>query len=114
MFSVLFLIVGLFSLLNSESIGLWSLALSLILLLLAGFAPQTLSIPNKLWFKFGLLLSGIMTPIVMTLIYILTILPTGLIMWLLDRDLLGQKLNHNIKSYWIKRDQAVGSMKNQF
>jgi hypothetical protein len=85
-----------------------------IFLLLALLAPRILSSPNKLWFKFGLLLGSIVAPIVMALIYFVTILPTGLIMRLLGKDLLKPKLDKNAKSYWIERTEPVGSMKNQF
>ena len=82
--------------------------------MLALLAPRALSSPNKLWFKFGLLLGSIVAPIVMALIYFVTILPTGLIMRLLGKDLLKPKLDKNAKSYWIERTEPVGSMKNQF
>jgi len=77
-------------------------------------APQVLSLPNKLWFMFGTLLGSIVAPIVMALVYFITVLPIGLIMRLLGKDLLKQKLDKNAKSYWIERDEPIGPMKNQF
>ena len=85
-----------------------------IFLFLAFIAPNTLSLPNKLWFKFGMLLGSIIAPIVMALVYFLTVLPTGLIMRLFGKDLLNRKLDKNAKSYWIERTEQMGSMKNQF
>jgi len=38
----------------------------------------------------------------------------GLVMRLLGKDLLRQKIDKNAKSYWIDRTEPVGSMKNQF
>jgi len=73
-----------------------------------------LELPNKLWFKFGMLLGSIIAPVVMALVYFITVVPTGLIMRLLGKDLLKQKLDKNAKSYWIKRSEPIGSMKNQF
>ena len=113
-FSIVFLIVALYPLINSKDYHLWALIVSGIFLLLALLAPRILSSPNKLWFKFGLLLGSIVAPIVMALIYFVTILPTGLIMRLLGKDLLKPKLDKNAKSYWIERTEPVGSMKNQF
>jgi len=113
-FSIVFLIVSLYPLINSEGIRAWALAVSAIFLLLGFIAPNTLSLPNKLWFKFGILLGSIIAPIVMALVYFLTVLPTGLIMRLLGKDLLKQKLDKNAKSYWIERSEPMGSMKNQF
>jgi hypothetical protein len=113
-FSVVFLIVALYPLTNSEDIHLWAIIASAIFLFLAYVAPNTLSLPNKLWFKFGILLGSIIAPIVMGFVYFLTVLPTGLIMRLLGKDLLKQKLDKNAKSYWIERTEPIGSMKNQF
>ncbi len=113
-FSIVFLIVALYPLINSESLRIWALVVSIIFFLLAFLAPKILVLPNKLWFKFGLLIGSIVAPIVMTLIYFVTVLPTGLIMRLLGKDLLNQKLDKNAKSYWIERKQPMGSMKNQF
>lgn len=113
-FSIVFLLVGLYPVTRSEGFYLWALIVSATFLLLALFAPKLLSTPNKLWFKFGMLLGSIISPVVMALIYFVTVLPTGLIMRLLGKDLLRQKLDKNAKSYWIIRDEPMGSMKNQF
>ena len=113
-FSIVFLIFGLYPLINSEAIHLWSLLVSLILLALAFLAPKTLSLPNLLWFKLGLMLGAIVAPIVMALVYITTVIPTGLFVKLIGKDLLRQKLDKNAKTYWIEREQPVGTMKDQF
>ena len=113
-FSIVFLIVALYPLINSESLRIWALVVSIIFFLLAFLAPKILVLPNKLWFKFGLLIGSIVAPIVMTLVYFVTVVPTGLIMRLLGKDLLKQKLDKNAKSYWVKRSEPMGSMKNQF
>ena len=113
-FSVVFLIVALYPLTNSESLRIWALIISIIFFLLAFLAPNILVLPNKLWFKFGLLLGSIVAPIVMAFVYFVTVLPTGLIMRILGKDLLKQKLDKNAKSYWVKRSEPIGSMKNQF
>jgi large-conductance mechanosensitive channel len=113
-FSIVFLVIALYPLINSEGIRAWALIVSAVFLLLAFVVPQVLDIPNKLWFKFGILLGSIIAPIVMAFVYFLTVLPTGLIMRLLGKDLLKQKLDKNAKSYWIERSEPIGSMKNQF
>jgi len=113
-FSIVFLIVALYPLINSEGLRIWALVASMIFFLLAFIAPKVLVFPNKLWFKFGLLLGSIVAPIIMAFVYFFTVLPTGLIMRLLGKDLLKQKLDKNAKSYWIERKEPMGSMKNQF
>ena len=85
-FSIVFLIVSLSPpLINSEGLRIWALVVSIIFFLLAFLAPKILVLPNKLWFKFGLLIGSIVAPIVMAFVYFVTVLPTGLIMRLLKK-----------------------------
>ena len=111
-FSFVFLIVALYPLIYSKSLNILALIVSAIFLLLAYLAPKLLITPNKLWFKFGLLLGSIISPVVMALVYLVAVIPTGFIMRLLGKDLLKQKLDKNANSYWIKRSEPIGSMKN--
>lgn len=113
-FSMVFLLFGLYPLTNSVDIRLWAIIVSVIFLFFAFFWPQALALPNKLWFKFGIFLGSIIAPIVMALVYFVAVLPTGLIMRLLGNDLLKQKFDKNAKSYWIEKSEPMGSMKNQF
>jgi len=113
-FSLVFLIIALYPLTNSEDVYSWAIIISFIFLLLAFVAPQVLVLPNKLWFKFGILLGSIIAPVVMAFVYFFTVLPTGVIMRFIGKDILNQKLDKNTKSYWIKRSESVGPMKNQF
>jgi len=48
-FSIVFLIVALYPLINSEGLRIWALSISAIFLLLAYVAPKILNLPNKLW-----------------------------------------------------------------
>ena len=113
-FSIVFLIVALYPLINSEGLHVWAIVTSIIFFFIAFIAPNVLVFPNKLWFKLGLLIGSIIAPIVMGFVYFVTVLPTGLIMRLLGKELLKQKLDKNAKSYWIERKEPMGSMKNQF
>jgi predicted membrane metal-binding protein len=103
--------------LDPASLRLWALAIAGAFLGLAFAAPALLGPLNRLWFAFGLLLGKVMTPVVMGLLYALTIVPTGLIMRLRGRDLLHLEIDRARKSYWIVREPpgpARGSMSNQF
>ena len=113
-FTIVFLLFALYPLTNSKDINLWALIIAVIFLMLSFINPKALSFLNILWHKFGLMLGRITSPIIMFLIYFTTVIPTGLIMKLLGKDLLSQKLNKNVNSYWVKRDKPIGSMKNQF
>tara|TARA_B100000795_G_C22704546_1_gene401022 strand:+ start:352 stop:744 length:393 start_codon:yes stop_codon:yes gene_type:complete len=113
-FTIVFLIVALYPMTNSAKINIWALIISVIFLLFALIRPKSLSFLNILWSKLGYTIGGIMAPIVMFIVYFLTVVPTGLIMKFLGKDLLNQKFNKKANSYWIKREKPVGSMKNQF
>ena len=67
------------------------------------WAPQLLRHPNRLWFRFGLLLHKVVSPIILGLIFFLTVVPTGFVMRLMGRDLLRVKRDDDATSYWITR-----------
>ena len=113
-FAVVFLLISLYPLVDNKDVRLWSLIIALILFLLAYVAPKVLSVPNKLWFNLGMALGAVVTPVVMALVYFSTVVPIALIIRLVGKDLLRQKLDKNTKSYWIERNEPMGSMKDQF
>ena len=113
-FFIVFIIIGLYPLLNNEEIRVWSIILSLIFLIL-GFLNSNLLTPlNKAWIKFGILLGNIISPLVLGIIFFLVVLPTGLLMRLFKKNFLGLKFDKKLKSYWINKEKQLSSMKNQF
>ena len=110
-FFVLFLVIGLWPLINNNEIKIWSIAISVVFLVL-GLLNSKLLLPlNKLWFKFGLLLGKIISPLVMVIIFFLVVTPIGYLMRMLKKDLLNLKLNDE-KSYWIEKNEPKSKMKN--
>ena len=112
-FFVVFFLIALYPLINNEDIRIWSLVISLIFLILGLINSRILNPLNKLWFKFGILLGKIVSPIIMGIIFFLVVTPIGFIMRILGKDLLNLKFNRN-KSYWIKKNGPKSKMKNQF
>tara|TARA_B100000470_G_C19716614_1_gene357996 strand:- start:387 stop:776 length:390 start_codon:yes stop_codon:yes gene_type:complete len=112
-FFVVFLIVGLWPILSENDIRIWSIILSLIFLILGLLNSKLLTPLNKVWFKFGITLGGIVAPIVMGLIFFMVVTPISLLMKLFNKDVLNLKKNNN-KSYWILRNQQKSRMKDQF
>ena len=112
-FFVVFLLISLYPLLNNEHIKIWSLIISLIFLFLGLLNSKFLSPLNKIWFKFGLFLGKLISPLIMGFIFFLVVTPIGLLMRMLGKDLLNLKFNTK-KSYWIKKDGLKSKMKNQF
>ncbi|MCB1868838.1 MAG: hypothetical protein KDI43_09990 [Gammaproteobacteria bacterium] len=113
-FAVIFFILGLYPAIYGEPVKFWCLIISVLLAAIALLRPGILRKPNYWWFRFGILLGGIIAPVVMGAVYLMAILPTGLIMRSLGKDPLKSKQDKSVASYWIKRDTPLQPMKNQF
>ena len=112
-FFVVFLIIATYPLINGDDLRLWSLIISIIFLFLGLVNSKILNPLNKLWFKFGIFLGKIISPLIMGIIFFLVVTPIGLLMRLLNKDLLNLKFNNN-SSYWIEKTEPKSKMKNQF
>ena len=112
-FSIVFLIIAIWPILNQNEIRIWSMMISFIFLILGLINSKFLSPLNKAWFKFGLILGSVIAPIVMGIVYFLVVTPTGLIMKALGKDILGLKKNKN-NTYWLEKDNSNNNLKNQF
>lgn len=116
-FCAVFAIIGLWPMLFGGPPRLWSLGVAAAFLLVALIRPSLLSPLNRVWFLFGLLLHKIVTPIVMGVLFFLTVTPTGIIMRLLGKDMLQRRMDPDAKSYWIERHPPgpdPQGMRNQF
>lgn len=112
-FFLFFLIIGFYPLLDNENIRILPIILSLVFLILGLFNSKILTPLNKIWFKFGIMLGVIVSPIVMGIIFFMVVTPTSLLMRMLGKDLLDLKKN-NKNSYWIEKTTIKSKMKNQF
>ena len=112
-FFTVFLIISLYPLINDGNLRLWSLIISLIFLVLGIINSKILNPLNKIWFRFGILLGKIISPIIMGVIFFLVVTPIGLLMRLAGKDLLNIKPNEH-QSYWIEKKGPKSKMKNQF
>ena len=101
-FFIFFVLIALYPLLKGNDLRIWSLLISFGFLILGVINSRILTPLNKLWFKFGLLLGKIVSPIIMGIIFFMIVTPIGVIMRLLNKDLLNLKYNQQ-NSYWIKK-----------
>jgi uncharacterized membrane protein len=113
-FFIVFVLIAIYPIINQGELRIWSLIISLFFLVLGLFNSKILTPLNKLWFKFGLFLGKIISPIIMGIIFFLVVTPIGLLMSLFGKDVLNLKLNKNKSSYWIEKTDPKGTMKNQF
>lgn len=100
-----------------DTFGIILLAIATPLLLFGVVYPKILAPLNKAWTKLGFLMFKIVNPIIMFLVYAITIVPIGLLMRLAGKDPMRLKLDKEANTYWIERDPAgpsPDSMKKQF
>lgn len=113
LFSIIFLIIACWPLLNEESIRLWSLVVSLLFFILGLLDSKILTPLNKSWVKFGELLGSIIAPFIMFIIFFVILTPIGIVLKIFGKDLLKVKKNKTLKSYWISKTK-INSMDKQF
>jgi len=114
LFFVVFIAISLWPLKSQEDLRLWALILSLIFLVLGILNSRFLTPLNKLWYKFGIFLGSIVSPIVMGIVFFMIVTPIGLIMRFLGKDVLRINKNKLASTYWINREKQKGTMKKQF
>ena len=112
LFFIFFLITGLYPLISSGTIRIWSITISLAFFIITIIKPNLFTSLNKLWIKFGILIGKIISPIVMGLVFFFVVTPIGILMKILKKDVMG--LKRGASSYWITREDKVQSMKKQF
>ncbi len=112
-FFLVFLIISLYPLINSENLRIWSLIISIIFLVLGLSDSKALTPLNIAWFKFGVLLGKIISPVIMGVIFFFVVTPIGLLMRIFKKDLLNLRYSKK-KTYWIDKENVNSKMKNQF
>ena len=112
-FFIFFFLIALYPLINFDEIRVWSLIISLFFLVLGLLRSKILTPLNKIWFKFGIFLGTIFSPLIMGMIFFLIVTPIGILMRIFKKDILHLKFNKN-KSYWIEKNGPKSKMKNQF
>ena len=118
-FAAFFVLVGLTPLRHGLPIRIWALALAGLFLLVALLFPFVLRPLNRLWFRFGLLLGKITTPIVMGLFFFLAVTPMAWLSRRVGRDPLRLRRDEAAASYWIVRpattpEAEAESLRRQF
>jgi hypothetical protein len=110
-------VVGAFKLWQGHGSAWWWLIAAAVFLLLALFWTAPLRRLNHAWMRFGLALYRVVNPVVMALLFFVTVVPMGLAMRAFGRDALRLKRDKNAASYWILREPPGPSpetMKHQF
>jgi hypothetical protein len=107
---VLLLVAGLHYWKDRPDFFVW-LIIGLAFVAVALLMPHILAPLRRLWLKLGHLMSIVISPIILSLMYVLAIVVTGVLIRLFGKDLLSLKLKPEAASYWIKRNPPGPELK---
>ena len=116
-FGGFFALIALVPLIRGGAVHWWAIALAAAFLAVAMVRPALLAPANRAWMRFALLLSKIVNPIMMGLVFFLAVTPVALIMRMRGKDPLRLRFDRGAQSYWIERTPpgpAPDSMPRQF
>ncbi len=112
-----FALFALFNLWHDGRSWPWTAGLAGLFLVTAWLYPRALRPLNWIWFKFGLLLHKLVSPVILALMFYVAIVPIGLMMRAFGKDPMRLKRDSGLGSYWIVRQPpgpAPQTMKDQF
>ena len=116
-FAAVFAIIALWPLWKSGAVREWALIAAAAIAIVALAIPRALGSLSRAWHGLGLVMHRVMNPLVMGLLFYLTVTPTGLLMRLFGKDPLRLRFDPEAKSYWIERrppGPAPETMRYQF
>jgi predicted membrane metal-binding protein len=102
-FAAVFAIIAAWPLVFGGGLRLWALVLAVAFLAAALAYPRLLHPLNRLWFRIGMLLHHVVTPIVMGLIFCFGVVPTALIIRMRRRDPLRIDGHRRGETNWVVR-----------
>lgn len=111
------IVLGALPLISGRQPHIWLLAVAAVFGVLALAAPRLLSVANRLWYRFGLLLHAIINPVILGVLFFAAVTPVGLAMRAAGKRLLQRRFEPDSKSYWIHRNPPgpdAKSIHNQF
>ena len=117
LFTVVSAIVAAFPLFRGGEVRFWAVVAAVLFLAASFLYPKLLNPLNRIWMWFGELLHKIMTPLIMSVLFFVTVTPIGLMMRLFGKNPLRLGFDDRAESYWIEREQdspTPKSMERQF
>lgn len=115
--AAVFLAIGLWKYWNgTDTYLIWGM-IGVVFLAVALSVPRLLRPIKGLWLMIGHFLGRILSPVALTLVYIISIVPVGLLLRIFRKDTLRLARDANCRTYWVSR-QPPGpppdSLKHQF
>jgi len=110
----IFMLAGLLPLVKEGEIRIWAFIVSLLFVTISFIKPELLTQFYHLWTKLGGFIGGIISKVMLFILYFGVFTPVSFVLKLLGKDLLDKKIERSQKSYWIEREKQPESMKHQF
>jgi hypothetical protein len=104
-FAALAALIGLAPLVHGGSPRFIALGLTIILLVIGLFAPRILSVPARAWLALAALLNRTVSAVVLAIIYLVVITPTGIYRRLSGKDALQRRFDPAASTYWTDREE---------
>jgi uncharacterized protein involved in cysteine biosynthesis len=112
--SGIFILIGLIPLFKSGSPRIWAIILSALFLLTGTIKPMLLEPFYQVWLKIGDVIGGILSKVMLSILFYFVFTPVATILRLAGKDMLNKKIDRTASSYWIVREKQPESMKYQF
>ena len=103
--AILAALIGLAPLIHRESPRFTALGVTIILLMIGLFAPQIVSVPARAWLALSALLNRTVSAVVLAIIYLVVITPTGLYRRISRKDALQRRFDPTASTYWTDREE---------
>jgi hypothetical protein len=93
----------------------WPFMLGGLLIAWGLAAPMSLRGLHRNWMKFGLLMSSVMTPLIMGVVFYLVFAPVGLVMRALGKDSMARKWDASADTYrTISKDNPIRNLEKPY
>jgi hypothetical protein len=112
--SGIFLVISLYPVWSGGELRVWSLSIAILFLAVSLLKPELLEKFYSIWVKFGEVIGGFTSKIIMFIIYFGLFTPVSLFFKIIGKDPLNRKIDRDSSTYWVERDSQPESMKNQF
>ena len=89
---------------GSFNVPQWLWGIGLLFLILGFILPSVLRPIYKIWMLFAFFIGGIVSRVILTVLFYVVLTPTGLVLRLFGKDILDKKFDKRRESYWVKKD----------
>lgn len=114
-FVVLFGVLQLYLFFSNFYFSFFLFGFTLLLLFITFFFSKYLIYPNRMWYLFGLLFGRVMTPLILSIIFLCFFVPASFFMQVISRDVLNLKFNRKkSSSYWVPKKTVNSTFEDQY